>query len=150
MENYRKKLKAQNIIFSICALAMLTVLILGFSGVIKPIEGNEHWKDYWNGMISGMSLAFIAIMIIGIVKNLIAMKNSQKLKKQYAKENDERNAQITEKGKSSGASIFLLIMPAIIIITGYFNIIVCFTCLAITFGLSFSMLLGKLYYFKKM
>lgn len=116
MENYRKKLKAQNIIFSICALALATVLILGFSGIIKPIEGNEHWKDYWNGMISGMSLAFIAIMIIGIIKNVIALKNPKKIKKQYAKENDERNAQIAEKGKSSGASIFLMIMPVIIII----------------------------------
>lgn len=150
MENYRKKLKAQNIIFSICALALTIVLILGFSGIIKPIEGNEKWKDYWNGMISGMSLAFIAIMIIGIIKNIIAMKNSRKLKKKYAKENDERKAQITEKGKSLGASIFLMIMPVIIIISGYFNIIVCFTCLAITFGLSFSMLLGKIYYSKKM
>lgn len=150
MENYRKKLKAQNIIFSICALALATVLILGFSGIIKPIEGNEHWKDYWNGMISGMSLAFIAIMIIGIIKNVIALKNPKKIKKQYAKENDERNAQIAEKGKSSGASIFLMIMPVIIIISGYFNIIVCFTCLAVTFGLSISMILGKFYYSKKM
>lgn len=150
MENYRKKLKAQNIIFVICALALATVLILGFSGVIKPIEGMEDWKDYWNGMISGMSMAFITIMIIGIVKNVIAMKNPEKLRKQYAKENDERNAQIAEKGKSSGSSIFLLFMPVIIIISGYFNVIVCFTCLAITFGLSFSMLFGKLYYSKKM
>ncbi|MGN0612910.1 MAG: DUF6442 family protein [Porcipelethomonas sp.] len=149
MENYRKKLKAQNIIFSFCAAALMIILILAFSGVIKPIEGNEHWKDYWNGMIFGSSFAVMVMMIFGIIKNIIAMKNPQKLKKQFVTENDERTAQIQEKGKSSGASVFQVCMPVVMIVSGYFNITVCITCLALIFGLSVCMALGKFYYSKK-
>lgn len=96
MENYRKKLKAQNIIFLICALTLTIVLILAFSGIIKPIK----WKDYWNGMISGMSLAFIAIMLIGIIKNAIAMKNSRKLKKNMQRKMMNERLRLLKKAKA--------------------------------------------------
>ncbi|MBE6845738.1 MAG: hypothetical protein E7508_08555 [Ruminococcus sp.] len=150
MEKYRNKLKVHNIIFAVSAIALIVVQTLAFLKIIKPIEGDSHWHDYWNGMIAGMAFAFMGIMIFGLVKNLISLKNPDKLKKQYVKENDERTMQIAKHGQAAGASAFLLMLPAAIIISGYFNITVCITCLAITFGLSCSMALGKIIYSKKM
>ena len=74
--------------------------------------------------------------------------NKTKRRKQYLKENDERTIQITRYGQATGASIFLLMLPAAIIISGYFNPTVCITCLVVTFGLSLSMALGKIIYSK--
>lgn len=150
MENYRKKLKMHNVIFGISAAALAAVQILAYMRIIKPIEGDSHWHDYWNGMITGMAFAIMGIMIFGFIKNLIALKNKEKLKKQYIKENDERIIKICKNGQAAGASVFLLCLPAVIIISGYFNITVCITCIAVTFGLSISMALGKLYYSKKL
>lgn len=150
MENYRKKLKVYNIIFAVSAIALITVQTLAFLRIIKPVEGDSHWHDYWNGMIAGMAFAFMGIMIFGIVKNLIAMKNPEKLKKQYIKEHDERTILVAKSGQAAGSSTFLLLLPVAIIISGYFNVTVCITCLAVTFGLAISMGLGKLYYSKKL
>ncbi len=150
MENYRNKLKTQNTIFAVSAIALIVVQTLAYLRIIKPIEGDAHWHDYWNGMIAGMTFALMGILIFGFIKNLISLKNPEKLKKQYVKENDERTLQIVKHGKAAGASAFLLCLPAAIIISGYFNITVCITCLAVTFGLSISMALGKIIYSSKM
>lgn len=149
MENYRNKLKVHNIIFTVSALSLAIVQTLAFLRIIKPVEGDSHWHDAWNGMIAGMAFAIMGFMIFGIIKNIIALKNPEKLKKQYIKENDERTLQIVKNGQSAGASVFLLLLPAAIIISGYFNITVCITCLAVTFGLSISMVIGKIVYSKK-
>ncbi|MBQ8434846.1 MAG: hypothetical protein IJX24_02390 [Oscillospiraceae bacterium] len=150
MENYRNKLKIHNIIFAVSAIALITAFVLAGMRVIKPVEGDSYWMDYWNGLIAGMSVAVMGFMIFGFIKNLIALKNTEKLRKQYLKENDERTIQITRYGQATGASIFLLMLPAAIIISGYFNPTVCITCLVVTFGLSLSMALGKIIYSKKM
>ena len=150
MEKYRNKLKIHNIIFAVSAIALITTFVLAGMRVIKPVEGDSYWMDYWNGLIAGMSVAVMGFMIFGFIKNLIALKNTEKLRKQYLKENDERTIQITRYGQATGASIFLLMLPAAIIISGYFNPTVCITCLVVTFGLSLSMALGKIIYSKKM
>ena len=150
MENYRNKLKTQNIIFAVSATALIAVQVLAYLRIIKPIEGDAHWLDYWNGMIAGMAFAVMSLMIFGFIKNLILLNNPEKLKKQYIKENDERTLQIVKQGQAAGATAFLLMLPAAIIISGYFNPTVCITCLVVTFGLSLSMALGKIIYSNKM
>jgi len=150
MEKYRNKLKLQNIIFAVSAVALIVVQVLAYLRIIKPIEGDVHWLDYWNGMITGMAFAVMSLMIFGFIKNLISLNNPEKLKKQYLKENDERTIQITRYGQATGATAFLLMLPAAIIISGYFNPTVCITCLVVTFGLSVSMALGKIIYSNKM
>lgn len=149
MENYRTKLKHQNIIFALSAMALIATQILAYARVITPDAGNSHWRDSWNGFIAGLAFAVMAFMIFGLVKNLIALKNPEKLKKQYVKENDERKIRIIEKGQANGSSAFLRSMPAAIIISGYFNITVCITLVTVTFALGIFMVIGKLYFNKK-
>ncbi len=149
MENYRTKLKHQNVIFALSAVALIVTQVLAYARVITPNAGNSHWSDGWNGFIAGAAFAVMAFMLFGLIKNLIALKSPEKLKKQYVKENDERKIQITEKGQAQGSSAFLLSMPAAIIISGYFNIVVCITCVVVTFALSIFMIIGKVYYNKK-
>lgn len=151
MEEYRRKLKNQNIIFAIGAAALIVVQAVAFSGIISPaVLANSEWADFWNGFYAGVALAVTLIFIFGFVKNLTAMKNEKKLKKLYVKENDERKKEICEKGKSAGASACVIFMLAAAIVGGYFNITVFLTCISCVLALSLFMIGGKAYYHKKL
>ena len=150
MEEYRNKLKIQNVFFSVCSAVLIAVQILAHSGVIDPVNSGKSWADFWNGFIAGVALGVTAIMIFGLIKNLIALKNNKQLKKLYVKENDERKKEICTKGKSAGATAYLCCMIAAAIICGYFNVIVCITCIICTFVQSLFMVGGKLYYNRKL
>ncbi|MGM9521812.1 MAG: hypothetical protein ACI3VB_04965 [Oscillospiraceae bacterium] len=149
MEAYRSKLKAQNIFLIIAAAALAAVQVLSYCRVIKPLAGGD-FIDFWNGFIGGLALGLMAILIFGVIKNLRAMRSEKALKKLYAKENDERTEQIYLKGKSAGATIFLLCCLPAAVIAGYFSITVFITCVACILTLSVMMGVSKLYYSKKL
>lgn len=150
MEEYRRKLKNQNIIFAIGAAALIAIQVIAYSGIITPAAvPDKRWADYWNGFYAGVSMGITFMFIFGFVKNLMAIRNKNKLKKLYIKENDERTKEICEKGKSAGASAYVFCALAAAIIGGYFNITVFFTLIAGLLGLSLFMIGGKIYYNKK-
>lgn len=151
MEEYRKRLKNQNIIFAIGAIALIAVQTVAFSGIINPVVlSNSRWADFWNGFYAGVSMGVTFIFILRFVKNLMAMRNEKTLKKLYVKEHDERKQEICEKGKSAGASACVICMLAAGVIGGYFNITVLLTCVACTVALSLFMIGGKIYYNNKL
>ena len=68
MEEYRNKLKIQNVFFSVCSAVLIAVQILAYSGVIDPVNSGKSWADFWNGFIAGVALGVTAIMIFGLIK----------------------------------------------------------------------------------
>lgn len=109
MEEYRNKLKIQNVFFSVCSAVLIVVQILAYSGVIDPVNSGKSWADFWHGFIAGVALGVTAIMIFGLIKNLIALKNNKQLKKLYVKENDERKkGNMYKRQKCRSFSISLL------------------------------------------
>ena len=148
MEEYRRKLKMRNIWLTGVVAVLLAVQALSYARVIKPLAGGRY-VDLWNGFIAGAALGVTAFMIIGIVKNLMAMRNEKKLRKLIARENDEREQFVTEKGKSAGASVYLAVSLPAAIICGYFSFTVFVTCVVCTFVLSVIIALFKLYYSRK-
>lgn len=151
MEEYRRKLKMQNIIFLLGTAVLIAVQIVAYSGIISPAEvPDKRWADFWNGFYAGISMGVTFIFILGFIINLRAMRSEKALKKLFIKENDERKREICEKGKSAGASAYAFCMLAAAIVGGYFNITICITLIAATLGLSLFMIAGKLYYSKKL
>ena len=150
MENYKKKLKHQNVLLALFAALLIAVQVLAFAEIIRPIASDSHWVSYWNGMIAGMSAAFTVLSIIGIVMNLRALRSEKALKKQFAKENDERLIEVARRGQAGGVRIFLFAMLAAVIVSGYFNVTVSLTCLVCLFLLSVTIGICKLYWAKKM
>lgn len=150
MNEYRSKLKIQNIIFLICTVVLIAVQILAYSGVISPISADSRWSDYWNGFIAGAAMGVSVIMIFGLIQNLRAMKNEKALKRLYTSKNDERKIEIYTRGKSAGVSVCLPCMLVSSIISGYFSITVSITVIVCVLALSLFMLGGKIYYSKKL
>ena len=150
MENYREKLKIQNLFFCIGALALLVIQILAFTGLVTPVGADERWHGFYNGFIAGAAFGVMAIFIVGLIMNLRALRNEKAMKKLYIKETDERSRQIAVLGKSAGATIFLLLMVPAAIILGYFNVTVFITCIGCILALSLSMAGAKLYFSRKL
>ncbi|MGN0981398.1 MAG: hypothetical protein ACI4O0_00755 [Candidatus Limivicinus sp.] len=149
MENklkiYRDKLIFENIVMALGTAALLAVQFLR----LRPrYEGN--YGDFYQGFLAGMAAGLCLLLVIGLVRNLMAILKEERLKALYIKENDERRAAVHTNGRSLGASIFLLASIPGMVVVGYFNVTAFFTMVACVLALSVCCALGKLYYARKM
>ena len=154
MENYKEKLKKQNIVLSICIVILVLFSILGFAseaGLISltPSTGNSHWQSLWRGFMSGAAMGVLALMLFGLIRNLLAMKDEKKLKKLYIKTHDERETQLFHNARSAAMSVFLIFGLIAVIVTGYFSAAVSITLLVCVCICSALCMCFKLYYSKK-
>ena len=101
---------------------------------------------YWNGFIAGAAFGIMALLAVGVVLNLRAMRSGAALKRRYAKENDERQAEICKRARSSGLTITIFVLLLAVIVSGYFNVTVSLTCLACLFVTALAGNLSKLYW----
>lgn len=149
MKDYRRKLIIESCVLGLISTVLLVVQVLAFNRVIQPVAAPVewiHWTDYWNGMMAGMSMSLTALFIVGIIVNIRALRDEKRLKKLYAKEHDERTAQIQMRGQAMGMRISLILMLAAVIVLGYFDIKLSLTVLVCTFVQSVITSLCKLYW----
>lgn len=154
MSNYKEKLKIQNIFLAVACVILAGFCALGFAaeaGVVDlaPIAGDSHWQSQWRGFVSGASMGILALMLFGLIRNLLALKDEKKLKKLYIKENDERTIQVWTCARAAGCQVFLLLGLVAAIAAGYFSVTVSLSILACVFSTAVICLCFKFYYFKK-
>ena len=155
MEQYRDKLKIQNLFLGICCgiLALFTVFAagseLGWFSILRPIAGDDHWTSGWHGYIFGASIGIFSAMLGFLIRNSRAMKNDRKLKELYIKEHDERNFRIQTLAGNTAMKCLLWVGLVATIIAGYFSITVSTTILACIFVCSTVNLILIAYYSKK-
>lgn len=155
MEQYREKIKMQNTLLAICCLVLAVFCFLGIAGemglvsFMTPAVDDSHWQSQWRGFVSGASFGVLALMIYGLVRNLLALKDEKKLKKLYVAENDERQVLIYTHALRSAMQVWLILGLAAVIISGYFSAAVSITLLIAVFTTSVLCMLFKLYYMKK-
>ncbi|MGN0477923.1 MAG: hypothetical protein ACI4GO_00665 [Hominenteromicrobium sp.] len=150
MEKYRKSLKLQNTLLILGVLCLAAVQVLSFCGVLSPAVQDGHWRDFWSGMIAGAAFGIMVLFMIGLIINLRALRNEAALKKLYAREHDERTAQICYYAQSGAYRLCTLGLLVAIVIAGYFSPTVSLTCLAIVFIQSVTGALFKLYWHKRL
>lgn len=154
MEEYRLKLKTENIILSICIAVLAVFSVLGFAAEaewisLTPAAGDSHWQSMWRGFMSGAALGVLGLMLFGLIRNLMAMKDEKKLRKLYIKTHDERQTQLFHNARSTAMSLFLAFGLIGVIVTGYFNVTVSMTILICVLFCSSLCLWLKIYYSKK-
>ena len=154
MENYREKLKKQNILLTILILLLAAFTILGFTAEagwieLTPTAGDSHWQSRWRGFISGASMGILGLMLFGLIRNLLAMKDEKKLKKLYNEVHDERTEVIYTHARSSAMSVFLIAGLIAAIIAGYFSISISLSILVCVVAASLLSVGFKIYYNKK-
>ena len=155
MENYKEKLRIQNLIIAIASFVLAAFYLLfaaGEAGILPfpvPTAGDSHWQSMWRGFVCGASFAILAFLIFGLVRNIRALRNEKFLKKLYIRENDERSIQVWTSARAAAFQAFLLLGLVAIVVAGYFSVTVSITILCCVWFASIIGLLFKLYYSKK-
>lgn len=142
---YRGKLIIENIVMAVGTVALLAVQFLR----IRP-SYDGRYADFYQGFLAGVAAGLCLMLVIGLVRNLMALWKEERLKALYIKENDERRAAVYTNGRGLGAQIFLLASIPGMVVVGYFNVTAFFTMVACVLGLSVCCGPGKLYYSKKL
>ena len=155
MEQYRKKLKFENIVLAviIAVLALFIALTMaGEAGLVPlhPAVGDSHWHSRWRGFCAGVAGGLLALMVVGLVRNLLAMGSQEKLKKLYIRQNDEREWEIYTKSLCAAMRLSLLLGVVAVVIVGYFNAVAGMTLLIALFCVSWISLAFRVYYRRKM
>ena len=155
MEQFKEKTKMQTGILGFFCLILAVFCFLGIAGeagwvsFMTPSAGDSHWQSQWRGFVSGASFGILALMLYGVIRNIRALKNEQKLKKLYVVENDERQILIYTNALRSAMQFWLILGLVAAIITGYFNATVSITLLIAVLTTSVLCMLFKLYYNKR-
>lgn len=154
MEYYKEKLRKQNWMLSICIAILAVFSVLGFAAEaqlipLTPTAGDSHWQSLWRGFMSGASAGVLGLMLFGLIRNLLAMKDEKKLRKLYIKTHDERETQLFHNARSAAMSVSLIFGLIAVIVTGYFSATVSITILICVLSCSCLCLWFKIYYSKK-
>ena len=156
MEAYKEKLKLQYWIFGIACLTLAVFAVLalgselGWFSVLVPAIHDEHWRSTWYGYIFGSAIGVFAVMLAGLIRNILALQDQQKLKKLYVKAHDERTIRIQTLARNAAMQILLCMGLVATIIAGYFNILVSITIFVCIWVSSSVSLLLMCYYGKKL
>ena len=150
MEQYKEKLKKQNIVLTLCSTVLLLCSALALASEmglvdIAPSFPEKHWMSMWRGFVGGASTGLFALTAFALIRNLFAMRDEKKLKKLYVKTHDERTIQLFHNARSAAMSVFLIA----VIVTGYFNPTISITILVCVMVCSSLCMWFKLYYEKK-
>jgi hypothetical protein len=92
-------------------------------------------KDFFEGVINGVCgavvIAFVIYLMFSFVKNMLAIRNEEKLKKMYFEEYDERALAISEHSSRVTYNITIYIILVVCIITGLYNTTISMTLLVV-------------------
>jgi len=116
-------------------------------GFFRP--GDAHVSDFIAGFCMGLCIGIAFVVIFYMLKCIAALRNEEKFKKLFVKENDERIKMIQSKAGSSGITIAVggLLLGAMV--AGYYDKAVFFTLVGATVFISLVVSLMKAYYWKK-
>ncbi len=141
MEKFRKSLKNRLVGACIYCAAVVALIALG---VFRP--GDAHVSDFIAGFSMGLCIGIEFVVIFYMIKIIAALRNEEKLKKLYIKENDERIKMIQSKAVSSGITLAVGGLLLGTMVAGYYDEKVFFTLVGATVFISLMVSLMKGYY----
>ena len=152
MEEYRIKLKLQNLFIGIACMILAVfsfLMVLSESGVITwipAVQGDSHVQSMWRGFLFGASFGLLGVMVFGLIRNIRALRDDAILKKHYIQDTDERQIKIWTAARATSMQIFVLAGLVAGIIAAYFSMTVGITIIACVTVHSFIGLFCKLYF----
>jgi hypothetical protein len=122
MEQFRKKLKTR--IYLLLTLSLVAATLGVYDTFFAP-ETLKNMNVF--GFQMGATVAIGFISLVNVFKYSIVLKDDNKLKLEYNKENDERTKSIKSKAGIPILPVLSVLMIISGIIAGYFNITVFYT-----------------------
>lgn len=146
-EEYRKELKKKNgwLLFALLGGAVAAVVIL-----IIEIKGIGEIADYMLGVYCGACTGISLASLILLVKNLLLLKNEEKLKQSRIENYDERNAEIRNKAVVAAIRVMLICCLVIALVGGLYDAYLIKIMLFVIYAFLFSYLVASAYYKRKL
>ena len=150
MENFKKKLQFQLRILLAKLVFACSALVASYRfAEIKEISLPASAQDFVSGFQYGIIMGFLGILFFYIIRNLIAIRNPDRLKKLYISETDERKQFIRLNSGAEGIVFIIYGLAVGTAVSGNINAMVFFTLLgACFFAISVRVVL-RLYYKNK-
>lgn len=137
MEKYKVRIKSRMIFEMIGTFVFLPMGIyalvryLNMEGAMSGTPFKEFIGGMFNGLRAGIIIGFVIYLIIIFIKNMLVLKNEEKLRKMYYEEYDERALAIREHSSRVTYNITMYIILGICAITGLYNTTISLTLLAV-------------------
>ncbi|MDT2596009.1 hypothetical protein P7D52_04350 [Enterococcus dongliensis] len=146
-QEYRKKLKRQNLIY-----LMIVIFMLACSGIL--FVGTTWYelaiKDRAVGFLLGFFLSLSVVFMIYIIRNRRAMNDSEKLKKQRIAKTDERNLEIASKALQITGYVMATVLVLLSLIGSFISKNLMFTASSLLYVFLTSYLICYVYFRKKL
>lgn len=149
MENFKKTIQSRIAVMSVFNGVAVVLIVLANTGVF-PVAGGAGTADFIQGFLIGVLIGLELLFVYFMARYGVMLKNEELLRKQYVKENDERNRAIRDKIGGAGFQFLSLLFLAATVVSGFFNTVVFWTLLACTFAVSLIAITLKFYYKKKL
>lgn len=129
MKEYTNKIKKRNVYL----IVALLVTVITYIGLTIKTDSFAEMSSFIQGYNLGVALGMVLFISYHLFKNYSVLKQNEKLKKQYIEENDERSKTIKQKTGASAIYLLTLSFAFATIVAGFFNEVIFFTLLAVTF-----------------
>ena len=116
-EEYRARLKKQNIIFAVTTLIGIAVAAVA---TLAELNGWIDTPSRSLGFFAGIGAGIAGASIGFIIKNSVLMKDEKKLRAERIANSDERTAAIIDKTNSASLTVLVLTLGAVCLIGGIF------------------------------
>lgn len=146
-EEYRKELKKKNQWMAFLALAGAAIAVIA---LLVEERGADAFSDYMLGVYCGAGTGIFVACLILIVRNLLLLKNEEKLKQSRLENYDERNVEIRNKAVLAAVKVMLVLCLVVELIGGIFYPYLIKVMLLIIYAFLLSYLAANAYYRKKM
>lgn len=152
MEKFKGNLK-QRLVFMILG-DILAIFLIAIAGVyfnnLSIAQGNSSLTNMIHSYQIGIFMGAQVIVLVYIMKYIQALKDKEKLRVLYIRENDERKKLIVSKFGGVGINFCLGTIAIAAIITGYFNQVAFVTLVIVAVFISFVKVSLLIYYSHKL
>lgn len=156
MDKYKVRIKNRMIFGMIGLFILIPVAVyalvryLNVEGVISGTPVKDFIGGVFNGIRGSIVMAFAIYLVITFIKNMLAIRNEEKLKKMYIEEYDERALAISEHSSRITFNITIYIILVVCVLTGLYSTTISLTLLAVWIFIMLTRFITIYFYHKKL
>ena len=147
MEDFKKKLQSRQLLL-VCGLLFACSTVMLSRNFLKETI-SEYSQGFIEGFQIGILMALLVTLFFFMIRNFLAIRDMERLKRLYISETDERKLLIKQKSGSFGMNIVMYGLAVGTAISGNINDIVFFTLIGACMFVTMVRAFFKLYYRNK-
>ena len=146
-EEYRRKLEDRQKLSWVTLLMGSAAVIAGI--IMLRVMPDSYRTGFLSGLYCGVGASVIVADIISLIKVRKLLKDEALLHRERIKESDERKNEIAKKAAATAVTVFIFILFATLIVSGFFSMEVFWTLWGSLIAYFLIFIGFKTYYAKK-